>query len=173
MSLGCICRNERGSVLVTGMVMLLLLTLMGVAAMQGANLQERMAGNLEQYDLAFQAAEAGLRDAEAWLSGIDPLPDFDGTGGCYVPANPDAPPQWKIEGRWDDGDGARSCQGEGFAEDPPRYIVEYMATIDTGGNDDVSFPGEKEDGLGMYRITSRGAGPNGRSFVFLQTTFVR
>jgi len=172
MSLGCICRNERGSVLVTGMVMLLLLTLMGVAAMQGANLQERMAGNLEQYDLAFQAAEAGLRDAEVWLNAQDPLPAFDGVGGCYKSADPGQIPLWNAVD-WIDGDGVRSCQGERFADDPPRYIVEYMATIDTGGNDDVSFPGEKEDGLGMYRITCRGVGPNGRSFVFLQTTFVR
>jgi len=44
--------------------MLLLLTIIGAAAMRDTNLQERMAGNMRDHNLAFQAAEAALRFAE-------------------------------------------------------------------------------------------------------------
>ncbi|WP_120996767.1 pilus assembly PilX family protein [Stutzerimonas urumqiensis] len=56
--------NQRGAVLLVALVMLLLLTIIGIAAMRDTNLQEKMAGNMRDHSLAFQAAEAGLRFAE-------------------------------------------------------------------------------------------------------------
>lgn len=57
-------RSERGAVLLVSLVMLLLLTLIGLAGMRMAQLEERMAGNLRDRQLAFQAAEAALRAGE-------------------------------------------------------------------------------------------------------------
>jgi type IV pilus assembly protein PilX len=176
MSLGHICHNERGAVLITGMVLLLLLTLFGVAAMQGATLQERMAGNLEQNDLAFQAAEAGLRDAEAWLRAQVVLPAFDGTGGCYTPASPATGSHWKnID--WNEAANFRTYQAGDLGDPPPyplpRYIIEYMATVNIETEGSVKFEDEGEAEYGMYRVTSRGVSPNGRSTVMLQTTYIR
>ena len=59
-------RRQRGAVLVISLVILLLLTLVGVTGMQSTTLEERMAGNSRQRDVAFQAAETAFRDAE-WL----------------------------------------------------------------------------------------------------------
>ena len=56
--------RQRGAVLLVALIMLLLLTILGAAAMRDTNLQERMAGNMRDHDLAFQAAEAALRFAE-------------------------------------------------------------------------------------------------------------
>lgn len=61
-------KSERGAVLLVSLIMLLLLTIIGVAAMRDTNLQERMAGNMRDRNLAFQAAEAGLRFAEQKVS---------------------------------------------------------------------------------------------------------
>lgn len=61
-------RSERGAVLLVSLIMLLLLTIIGVAAMRDTNLQERMAGNMRDRNLAFQAAEAGLRFAEQQIA---------------------------------------------------------------------------------------------------------
>ncbi|KJS73675.1 MAG: pilus assembly protein PilX [Pseudomonas sp. BICA1-14] len=55
---------QRGAVLLVALIMLLLLTILGAAAMRDTNLQERMAGNMRDHNLAFQAAEAALRFAE-------------------------------------------------------------------------------------------------------------
>lgn len=56
--------KQRGAVLLVSLIMLLLLTIIGAAAMRDTNLQERMAGNMRDHSLAFQAAEAALRFAE-------------------------------------------------------------------------------------------------------------
>ncbi|MBK1672715.1 hypothetical protein CKO35_05250 [Ectothiorhodospira shaposhnikovii] len=59
--------GQTGSALVIALVFLLLLTLIGVTAMQGTTLQERMAGNARDRNLSFQGAEAALRECEAWI----------------------------------------------------------------------------------------------------------
>jgi type IV pilus assembly protein PilX len=58
------CSQQNGAVLLVALIMLLLLTILGAAAMRDTNLQERMAGNMRDHNLAFQAAEAALRFAE-------------------------------------------------------------------------------------------------------------
>lgn len=60
-------RNQAGSALIVSIVMLLLLTLLGVAGMGDTILQERMAGNQKERNTAFQNAELGLRLAESAL----------------------------------------------------------------------------------------------------------
>ena len=55
---------ECGAVLLVSLVMLLLLTLVGLAGMRMVRLEERMAGNLRDRQMAFQAAEAALRAGE-------------------------------------------------------------------------------------------------------------
>lgn len=60
-------RSQRGAALATSLILLLMLTLIGVTAMQSTTLEEKMAGNLRSEHLAFQAAEAALRAGEEWL----------------------------------------------------------------------------------------------------------
>ena len=60
--------SQRGSALIIAMVFLLVMTLIGVTAMQGTSRQESMAGNVRDRNLAFQAAEAALRAGEDWLN---------------------------------------------------------------------------------------------------------
>lgn len=50
--------QQRGSALIIALVFLLILTLLGVSAMQGTSQEEKMAGNLRDLNLAFQGAEA-------------------------------------------------------------------------------------------------------------------
>lgn len=56
--------SSRGAALVIGLIVLLVLTLLGLASMQSTSLQERMAGNFDQRHQAFQLAETALRFAE-------------------------------------------------------------------------------------------------------------
>lgn len=65
MSIHRVCPGaQRGAVLVVALVMLLLLTIIGMASMRGTALQENMAGNLRENNLSLQAAEAALRKGE-------------------------------------------------------------------------------------------------------------
>lgn len=55
--------RERGAVLIVALLFLVMLTMLGITAMTGTTMEERMAGNARDKSIAFQAAEAALRDA--------------------------------------------------------------------------------------------------------------
>ena len=59
--------SQQGGVLIISLVILLVMTLLGVSAMTGSGLQERMVGNQKQAIGASMAAEAGAITAVRWL----------------------------------------------------------------------------------------------------------
>src|SRR6187431_451621 len=67
---------QQGAALVIALIMLLVLTVLGLTAMQVTRMEERMAGNSRDINLAFQGAEAGLRDGEDRIAAMTtrPLP---------------------------------------------------------------------------------------------------
>ena len=64
--------QQSGAVLIISLIMLLLLTLKGASSIQTTSLEEKMAGNLRDLNLAFQAAESALRDAERDINPNNP-----------------------------------------------------------------------------------------------------
>lgn len=58
-------RAQRGIALVVALILLLLITLVGLAAMRGTLMQQRMASNLYDRQVALQNAEAAIRAATA------------------------------------------------------------------------------------------------------------
>ncbi|HBZ29300.1 MAG TPA: hypothetical protein DEO56_01675 [Nitrosomonas nitrosa] len=166
--------RQRGVVLVTGLIFLVILTLLGVTAMQTTILEERMAGNLRDENLAFQAAEAALREGELFLEQIT-LPVFDGSNGLYRydPKNPDNPSSapnpitwsgWSTSGR------TINVTIQGVASQP-RYIIEQLDSISiAGGSAQQSAQSLTST---MFRITARGVGGSETAVVFLQSTYRR
>lgn len=80
--------RQSGAVLIIGLILLVVLTLLGVQGMRTNVAQERMAFNMRERNLAFQAAEAALRAGErqnpnaGFVNDAVPLPDslnWDGT----------------------------------------------------------------------------------------------
>lgn len=64
-------RSQRGMALFVSLIFLLLLTIVGLAGMQSASLQEKMAGNVKLKNESFQFAEAGLRAGESYIASPD------------------------------------------------------------------------------------------------------
>jgi len=62
-------RSQHGATLAIVLIFLVLVTLVSVTALSTTTLEERMAGNLRDQNLAFQAAESALRDAKLDISG--------------------------------------------------------------------------------------------------------
>lgn len=60
--------TQRGVALLASMVFLLLLTLLGLAAMETAVQQEKMTGSVQHANHSFQAAETALRSGESWVA---------------------------------------------------------------------------------------------------------
>ena len=57
--------RQSGAVLIVALIILVILTLLGVTAMNTTSLQERIASNTQEQVHAFQAAETGLNQAFA------------------------------------------------------------------------------------------------------------
>ena len=57
-------RSQRGAILMISLIFLVILTLIGISAMSTTTFEEKMAGSSRDWNLAFAAAEAAVRDAE-------------------------------------------------------------------------------------------------------------
>ncbi|AOF82970.1 hypothetical protein BSY238_225 [Methyloversatilis sp. RAC08] len=61
-------RTQRGATLLVALVMLIVMTLLGLASIRGTSMQEKMGANMYDRSLAFQAVESALREAEASIT---------------------------------------------------------------------------------------------------------
>ena len=67
-------KKQRGITLAIVLIMLLIITVLGVASIRGATTQERMTGNFYDRTIAMQAAENALREAFRKASGSNSVP---------------------------------------------------------------------------------------------------
>src|SRR5690606_41431153 len=72
--------SQNGAVLIVGLIMVLLITIIGLAAVRGSNMQEMMAGNMRDMNISFQNAEAGLRIGESQVNAVALTSTFAGSG---------------------------------------------------------------------------------------------
>lgn len=62
--------EQRGVALVVALVLLVVLTLVGLAAVRGTIMQQKMTSNFRDRQIAFQVGEAGLRQAQIVVQGL-------------------------------------------------------------------------------------------------------
>jgi type IV pilus assembly protein PilX len=60
---------QRGVALITALIFLIVLSLLGVSVVSSTSSEEKIARNARDYDIAFSAAEAAIRDAEMHIEG--------------------------------------------------------------------------------------------------------
>lgn len=173
-------RQQAGVVLVVGLVLLLILTVIGLASIRGSDLQERMAGNMRDRNMAFQASEAALREGEDLLN-LAVLPSFTGITVGYWPDlnKPGAlrprPVIWTPQ-EWEANSIRLAANTISHIVEQPRYTIEKvivtgMAAKEGSGVDHESV--ERVQDAEYFRITSRGVGLTNDSEVILQSTFAR
>jgi type IV pilus assembly protein PilX len=76
--------RQRGVVLVISLLMLLVLTVLGLAATRSTALEERMTANQNDKEVAFQSAEAALRYGEGLLSAASQPTFSANANGAYT-----------------------------------------------------------------------------------------
>ena len=163
-----VARRERGAILVSSLLMLLVLTVIGVSVMQLTRMQERMAGNTRDLNLAFQGAEAALRDAEQFLWNA-PSITACGTPACVRPRgvlpvlDNQTPVWWNAQSQEYGDDGTQEIAE--LAVDP-QFVAEELAFVGPLVIDD---PG----GRMFYQVTSRSTGASGAANTTLQTTYAK
>ncbi len=67
---------QQGATLVVALILLLVMAMMASTALQSNVLQSRMAANMQDETIAFEAAESVLLYSEGWLSKQTALPDL-------------------------------------------------------------------------------------------------
>jgi type IV pilus assembly protein PilX len=175
--------RQRGVALIIALILLVVATLIGLAASRGTMLQSRMSGNTFDRSLAFQRSESALRAAEAaitanWeitaLNGVDcspaslaqcaivPADAFNGTSANWINV------------------GTTYDVNSNLAAGVPQYQIHLIGT----GTADNSFGASSNansanygsnagpDNVAFYRVTARSSNPalsGGRAIVVLQT----
>ena len=163
--------TQKGAALIISLILLIIMTIIGLAGIRGITQQERMATQSFDRSLAFQAAEATLREIEGLVETKQPAPSagcalVDSLMSCAPPAPTDTP-RW-LDSAFTSWTNA-TVVGSGAQKVTPQYFVEYL------GN---SF--ECQPGAGVatgitckrYRITARSHdGTDTRSSVMLQSIY--
>ncbi len=156
--------RQRGAVLVVSLVMLVLVTLIGVASMQTSNMEVVMATNTQARTTALADAENALVDGETDITTNFPgAPLFDWTAdttdGLYTIGDLTGSAITVIA--WDNVAGAYQT-----APSCGQYTTEYLGPYTTSGASLTMGAGGAVDRRYLYRITGRGAfGDGGTRFV--------
>lgn len=166
--------HQRGAVLVVSLIVLLVLSLLALSGARMALLEERMAGNMRDRDLAFQAAEAALRDGEALIETVpmNAINAWDGSDGLYGLA--DASPDLWADATWASAQSGTAIAGVSAA---PRFVIQHIETVDSGTgalNLGQGYGAQSGSGLVVtFRITARGTGSTTDAAVVLQSHYRR
>jgi type IV pilus assembly protein PilX len=168
-------KREAGVALIISLVLLLVMTILGLAAVRGISSEERMVAQTYDRTVAFQAAEATLRGAENLIELGQSEPAV-GTGCALKAAGPDmvmvcSPPDPAATPRWLDSAFTSwtpaVATGTGSFVITPDYFIEYLGKTFSCGFDPVNDANTCK----RYRITVRSKPGNGRAAVTLQSIY--
>ncbi len=178
-------RRQRGVALIVALVLLLVVTIIGLASMRGTGLQERMSANMYDRSLAFQRAEAALRAAELAITGNWQIAvlggeDCSGATNCL---NAGATAFNAGGANWTNVPGAFNLNDD-RTPGVPQYHIQFMGTgaapnsMGLSDNSDFGNYGNNypPDNVAFYRVTVRSSDPvdsADRSIVVLQSTVRR
>lgn len=166
--------RQQGISLFLVMVFLVILSILGVAVIQSSSLSARIAGNEADRTLAFQAAEAALRDAEKDIRGVctsncrstpiapETADIFQATCalGLCLPSAVGVTPVWEVKDNWTTTDRAATygrftgATALPVVSQQPQYLIEYF----------------KLGEAFIYRVSATGYGANSSTQVLLQTS---
>ena len=162
--------RQRGVVLVVALLMLLVLTLIGLAATRSTALEERMTANQNDHEVAFEAAEAALRFGEGQLSAATAPSFASNTAGAYNQSTMSGTLTWQNIA-W--GTSATATYGGGIQPTPSTapayYIVQTQYTSTTPGSSKSND--QQEQVQTVYYIYAKGWGLSPNTSVILQSSF--
>ena len=175
--------SQRGAALITGLIFLVVLTLISLSAIKATSLEERMAGNARDQDVAFEAAEAGIRDGMKKLSTVSTQPSLF-VAGCsngYCLNDP-VTPVWTAlttNNQWTSSktaayNGTLTLDGTTALPQQPRYIIELIpGQVPAFGSSATIGKGITSGAqLTPYRITAVGWGMTSQTQAMVQATVI-
>ena len=186
-------RPAPGFSLITILLMMVALAMLALGSMNSSIVQERMVGNARDRQVALQAAEAAIRDAEIDIElNVNAAMGFAAgcaDGLCIPPS--DTASGAKSTAMWETIDwlanarsygsrtGSPALLGPGNAalSSQPRYFIERLPALPPqSGEDACVFGGCSNaavDRARAYRITVRATGIRSSTVVMLQSVYVK
>jgi len=168
--------RQGGAVLVASLIILLVMTIIGITAMQATTMDEKMVGNMRDLGIALHAAESVLREGEETTAEIDTF-TFDGSSGNAAYYAKDATIDVFSSSTWSD---TNSIEYTGSlytgpsieVAAKPRYILQYRGELPA----DAKLVKGTKYGSGskrhVIRSISRGNGLTNKTEIFLQSDSV-
>lgn len=170
-------RHQSGAALMVSLMILLVMTLIGITSMSTTILEEKMTGGVRNQNLAFQSAEAALRNAETWVGAQNPVPsamascssppcqvmELDSLGNLTTRNND----WWHINAR--EYGTTATHEINGVSADP-RYIVEERTAVNRTGSLARGISPASQNLY--YRLTARGTGGNTTTETILQSHYM-
>ena len=179
--------RQQGAALAVSLIILTLMTVIGVTAVKSSVIENRIATNMYDKQMSFEAAEAALRDAEAWLTSQESSPDAVKTAGgtstvtVWVKGFPtnthsdveatEVPLKFSDDSIWDtygETYGQVSGASDMDLAAAPQFIVEQFTFIPDDMSAETLAAGRGEF---YYRITARARGGSSTSKTLLQTIY--
>ena len=179
-------RAQSGMSLFPALMFLLVLSVIGVAALNSTLMQEKMVSNTKDTNLAFQSAEAGLRDDEAdVIKNITGGTVFSAScthGLCTPPSTWPSPSSidiskaidWSNSGLTRSYGAYTSSSALPDVAAQPQYVIEKLSSLPVGpgGSAGIGLPGLPLNGGAAYRLTVLATGARAETRVILQSTFL-
>jgi type IV pilus assembly protein PilX len=176
-------RNQQGVALIVAMLLLIVIALVGLAASRGTFMQQKIATNQYDRQVAFQNAEAAMRvAAERIATNPGEIARNCQAGGTVCLTNPFDDENLPSGGIHTvaTGTGSGEYTAGAVAAGQPQYVIENMGnwhagSTDTGFGQSANAAQYGAQGISgtavYYRITARSGDPiatNGRAYVVLQ-----
>lgn len=178
--------TQRGFILVTGLLFLVVITLVAVAMFRGTGLMDRVSANARDKQRSFEAAQSALQYAEWWLGTTKP-----GTtsSACSTLASGDTVSNVHVCSNAIQTDFLSAAWTGGFTYTPPNLASLGGGNVSTGGqvtsstDSDVKYynlPGfyvtwlnfSSTKGGNVYQVTAYGYGGNTTTMTVLRSTYL-
>ena len=165
--------RQRGALLVVSLLLLLVMTVLALTASQSTQMQERMAGNARDLDLAFQAGEAGLRGGETRIDGVvapkraSRLLCGD-LGTCDAIARRETQQDYRRQdGKWWDDEAYSLDTVLSQVSVVPRFVIEDWTDVP----DTLTKSGPMKSGTLYYVTTARALGATSTAVAIVETAY--
>lgn len=166
-------KTQQGATLAVSLILLLIITLIGISAMQVTQLQEKMSSNFQDKLLSFTAAESALRAGEQFILNQTSVPSTYAT----CPSLPCVHDRYLNLDYSAQADSWWAANGAAYGVNltdvatQPRYVVEYLQFVPDSPI--LGSSSTKSTGVYYYQISAKGTGATDSAGSILQTTVAR
>lgn len=169
-------KKQEGFVLITGLVILLIMTLVVLYNMGSSISQEKSSGALQDKNIAFQNAESALRYAENYLYSNNPessMFNTNCTNGLCIPATNTVQVWDSINWVTETAKVIQLPAGT-IANTPmqPKFMIELLGAIPASEGESSKINSTNSGGV-AYRITTYAVGNRVATVAQLQSVFIR